>query len=172
MPWVRLVNRVTSSRPGKPQPPSRSEPIPTWPVPTRSTAWSRWSSQSSMVTFFRASGSKPIPSLMKPAQKLRLRTPPFSARALIWSSVRFLWWLHRALQLLWVARAGALVSSITSQNPVSLRWLMSTSIPRRFISSTTCLPKPVRCDPESAPEPSPSSFLGKWVRVRDLTPSL
>ena len=61
---------------------------------------------------------------------------------------------------------GALLVSMASQNVLSLTWEMSTSMPRRFISATTCLPNGVRplCF-GSSPEESAQLFVLVCVSV-------
>src|SRR5207302_1615671 len=70
-----------------------------------------------------------------------MTTPLFFATARSMSSVMFLGALVRARAEECDAMTGALLIAIASQNVLSATWDMSTIMPRRFISRTTCLPK-------------------------------
>ena len=89
--------------------------------------WSTWSTIFSTVALSVSTkaGAKFIPM-----------TPPWSARPRIMSSVRFLGWSQRFLQLLWLAMNGPFITSATSQKTVSARWETSKIIPSLSISSS------------------------------------
>ena len=100
-------------------------------------------------------------------EKLIWTTPPFLPRAVIISSVMLRGTLAIARQEECDAKIGALLVSRASQNVLSETWEISTIIPRRFISWTTCLPN--SDSPWLAPAASPDDpaqwLLLLWVRV-------
>src|SRR6266478_2014780 len=76
--------------------------------------------------------------------KFTCTTPPFLASATIISSVMLRGTFDNARQDECEANGGAALTSNASQKVLSATCEMSTSMPSRFISSTTCLPKSVR----------------------------
>ena len=87
------------------------------------------------------------------------------------SSVMLRGMSESARQLECEAMTGVVVTSSTSWNVLSETWEMSTIMPRRFISRTTCRPKSVRPLWRGASvEESAQSLLRKWVRVMERTP--
>ncbi len=80
----------------------------------------------------------------KPLKKFTCTTPPFLATARSMSSVILRGALVKARAEECDAITGAFVVAIVSQKVLSATWEISTIMPSRFISSTTCLPKSVR----------------------------
>ena len=73
-----------------------------------------------------------------------MTTPPFAPIARIASSVRLRGMFAIARQEEWEANTGAADTARTSARVLSETWERSTSMPSRFISSTTSRPKSVR----------------------------
>src|ERR1700722_10399456 len=119
-------------------------------------------------TFFAAAADF---SDRNPQLKLIWITPPFLASAAIISSVMLRGTLQSARQEECEAMIGALLTASASQNVLSAVCEISTIIPSRFISRTTCLPNGVRplwCSIPAlsiSPEESAQLLVLVWVRV-------
>src|SRR5579864_3924424 len=137
----------------------------------------RYSSTSAGLFSARAAAILAVTSLSasavfcerKSQLKLTCTTPPFFASATIISSVMLRGTLDSARQEECEANGGALLTSNASQKVLSATWEISTIIPSRFISRTTCLPKsvnPLWCSTPAlsmSPDESDQLLVLEWV---------
>ena len=128
--------------------------MPTWSTPTSFVTWSMWSRNMSTVErFFDWSADSRGGQAQSPI------TPPFSARALMVSSLVFLGDGNRAWLLECDSITGSLDCSMASLMVMSLAWETSMTTPMLFISSTTPRPNGVSPVSRRSQHPVPT---GVW----------
>ena len=103
---------------------------------------------------------------MNPDRKTAITTPPFAGMRRRISSGTLRGWSVTARAPEWEKTTGASVASSASAIVAGETWLRSTSIPSRFISRTTSIPKgvsPSCCGASVAA--SAQRVVFQWVRV-------